>query len=162
MGVLTQLALVNHTVHRCVRKFNRVLNGQNMRLLVAVYIIHHRCQGGTFARAGGTGNQYQTIGFTRNLTEHNIGSVWTATYEDAALAAERSHYWPALTAGFANAKNPPLSGEAQDFLTNTLQDVANGRTEAAAAIESVNSAWASIPVPPALLEAAMGSDLAAE
>jgi ABC-type glycerol-3-phosphate transport system substrate-binding protein len=99
---------------------------------------------------------------TRNLTEHNIGSVWTATYEDAALAAERSHYWPALTAGFANAKNPPLSGEAQDFLTNTLQDVANGRTEAAAAIESVNSAWASIPVPPALLEAAMGSDLAAE
>jgi multiple sugar transport system substrate-binding protein len=99
---------------------------------------------------------------TRNLVEHNIGSVWSATYEDPALAGERGHFWPALTAGFAEAKNPPLSGEAQDMLTNTLQEVANGRMDAAAAIESVNAAWASIPVPPPLLEAAKGAGLAAD
>ena len=99
---------------------------------------------------------------TRNLVEHNIGSVWTATYDDPALAKARAHYWPALTAGFARAKNPPLSGEAQDFLTNTLQEVANGRMSAADAIASVNEKWATIPVPPALLEAARGSGLAAQ
>jgi ABC-type glycerol-3-phosphate transport system substrate-binding protein len=98
----------------------------------------------------------------RNLVEHNIGSVWTATYDDAELAATRAHFWPALTAGFAKAKNPPLSGEAQDFLTNTLQEVANGRMDAAAAIASINQTWAGIPVPPALLEAAKGSDLIAK
>lgn len=99
---------------------------------------------------------------TRNLVEHNIGSVWAATYEDPDLAEERAHFWPALTAGFAEARNPPLSGEAQDFLTNTLQEVANGRMEPEAAITSINAAWAAIPVPPALLEAARGAGLAAE
>ncbi len=98
---------------------------------------------------------------TRNLAEHNIGSVWSATYEDAALLEARKHYWPALIAGFGRAKNPPLSGEAQDFLTNTLQDIANGRVSAADGIKSVNEKWATIPVPPALLEAARGSGLAA-
>jgi multiple sugar transport system substrate-binding protein len=99
---------------------------------------------------------------TRNLVEHNIGSVWSATYGDPALAAERAHFWPALTAGFARAKNPPLSGESQDFLTNTLQEVANGRVPAADAIASINATWATLPVPPALLEAARGSELAAQ
>jgi len=98
----------------------------------------------------------------RNLAEYNIGSVWSATYEDADLATERAHYWPVLTAGFARAKNPPLSGEAQDFLTNTLQEVANGRIGAAEAIASVNATWADIPVPPALLEAAQGAGLTAD
>jgi multiple sugar transport system substrate-binding protein len=99
---------------------------------------------------------------TRNLVEHNIGSVWAATYEDPDLAASHAHYWPVLTEGFASAKNPPLSGEAQDLLTNTLQEVANGRMDAAAAIEAVNEGWAAIPVPPALLEAARASGMAAQ
>ena len=88
--------------------------------------------------------------------------MWKATYEDADLAAARKHYWPALTAGFARAKNPPLSGEAQDFLTNTLQDIANGRVSPADGVASINEAWANIPVPPAMLEAAKGSGLQAK
>jgi len=95
----------------------------------------------------------------RNLVEHNIGSVWAATYEDPELKAKNAHFWPALTAGFAAAKNPPLSGEAQDLLTNTLQDIVNGRTSAADGIASVASQWATIPVPAAMLEAAAGSGL---
>ncbi len=95
----------------------------------------------------------------RNLVEHNIGSVWAATYEDPELKERNAHFWPALTAGFAAAKNPPLSGEAQDLLTNTLQDIVNGRVSAADGIGSVAAQWANIPVPPAMLEAAAGSDL---
>jgi ABC-type glycerol-3-phosphate transport system substrate-binding protein len=89
-----------------------------------------------------------------NLVKYNIGSVWSATYEDPALKAKYAHYWPELTAGFAAAKNPPLSGEAQDDLTNTLQDIANGRVSAADGIASVNQKWASLAVPPALAQAA--------
>lgn len=95
----------------------------------------------------------------RNLVEHNIGSVWAATYDDPELKAKNAHFWPALVAGFEAAKNPPLSGEAQDLLTNTLQDVVNGRATAADGIKSVVDKWAAIPVPPAMLEAAAGSDL---
>jgi ABC-type glycerol-3-phosphate transport system substrate-binding protein len=98
---------------------------------------------------------------TRNLVDHNIGSVWTATYDDPTVAGARGHFLPALLAGFASAKNPPLSGEAQDFLTNTMQDIANGRTSAADGVAAINSTWAGIPVPPALLEAARGSGLVA-
>jgi len=96
-----------------------------------------------------------------NYVNHNIGSVWLAVYDDAELKAKYAHFWPQLLDGFQHAKNPPLSGEAQDFLTNTLQDVANGRTSAADAIKAVNAKWATIPVPPALLGAAAGSGLQA-
>ena len=97
----------------------------------------------------------------QNYVEHNIGSVWLAVYDDPELKAKHAHQWPAQVADFARAKNPPLSGEAQDFLTNTLQDVANGRAKPEDAIASVNKTWASIPVPPPLLEAAKASGLAA-
>lgn len=97
-----------------------------------------------------------------NFVDHNINSVWKATYEDPELAAANSHFWPAQIEGFAAAKNPPLSGEAQDFLTNTMQDVANGRVSAADAIASINTTWSAIPVPSALLEAAEGADLVAQ
>jgi len=97
----------------------------------------------------------------KNLVEHNIGSVWQAVYEDSALKAKNAHFWPALLDGFERAKNPPLSGEAQDFLTNTLQDIANGRVSAADGIKAVNAKWASLPVPPALAYAAKVAGLQA-
>lgn len=97
-----------------------------------------------------------------NYVDHNIGSVWLSVYDDPELKALHAHHWPAMVGDFARAKNPPLSGEAQDFLTNTLQDVANGRVSAADAIASVNSTWATIPVPPALAEAAAGAGLVAQ
>ena len=97
-----------------------------------------------------------------NLVKYNIDSVWTATYDDPELKQSHAHFWPAMLAGFSHAKNPPLSGEAQDFLTNTLQDIANGRTDPAAGIRAVNAKWATIPVSPALLQAGKASGFAAE
>jgi hypothetical protein len=92
----------------------------------------------------------------------NINSVWLATYEDPQLKAAHGHQWPAMVADFSRAKNPPLSGEAQDFLTNTLQDVANGRVSPAEAIARVNKTWTGITVPTALLQSAKASALAAD
>jgi multiple sugar transport system substrate-binding protein len=98
----------------------------------------------------------------RNLIDHNIGSVWSATYDDPKLKAKNAHFWPTLVAGFSSAKNPPLSGEAQDTLTNTLQDIVNGRVSAADGIKSINVKWASIPVAAAMLASAQGSGLQAK
>jgi ABC-type glycerol-3-phosphate transport system substrate-binding protein len=97
-----------------------------------------------------------------NYVKHGINSVWAATYEDAELAPKHAHQWPAMVAGFAAAKNPPLSGESQDLLTNTLVEVATGQTTPDAAIAKVNEAWKTIPVPEALLEAAKGAGLVAK
>ncbi len=97
-----------------------------------------------------------------NYVEHNINSVWLTVYDDPELKKQHAHQWPAMVADFARAKNPPLSGEAQDFLTNTLQDVANGRMKADDAIARVNKTWADIPVAPPMLGAAKGSGLAAK
>jgi ABC-type glycerol-3-phosphate transport system substrate-binding protein len=97
----------------------------------------------------------------KNLVEHNIGSVWQAVYEDSELKGKNGHFWPALLDGFERAKNPPLSGEAQDFLTNTLQDIANGRVSPADGIKAVNAKWATLAVPPALAFAAKGAGLQA-
>jgi multiple sugar transport system substrate-binding protein len=97
-----------------------------------------------------------------NLVDHNIGSVWAAVYDDPKLKQANAHFWPAMLDGFARAKNPPLSGEAQDFLTNTLQDIANGRVSATDGIRAVNEKWASLSVAAPLLAAAQGSGLQAK
>lgn len=96
-----------------------------------------------------------------NLVKYNIGSVWSATYDDPDLKAKNAHYWPELIGGFSTAKNPPLSGEAQDDLTNTLQDIANGRVSAADGIASVNQKWASVQVPAPLAQAAAAAGFTA-
>ena len=96
-----------------------------------------------------------------NFVDHGINSVWLSVYDDPQLKAQHAHQWPVMVADFSRAKNPPLSGEAQDYLTNTLQDVANGRLQPAAAIANVNKTWANLNVPPALLGAARASGLAA-
>jgi ABC-type glycerol-3-phosphate transport system substrate-binding protein len=98
----------------------------------------------------------------KNLVDHNIGSVWAAVYEDPELKASKAHFWPAMLDGFKRAKNPPLSGEAQDFLTNTLQDIANGRVSAADGIKSVNEKWSGMSVAAPLLGAAKGAGLQAQ
>ncbi len=96
-----------------------------------------------------------------NYVNYGINSVWLSVYDDAELKAKHAHQWPVMVADFSRAKNPPLSGESQDFLTTTLQDVANGRVSAADAVASVNKTWAGLTVPPALLGAARASGLAA-
>lgn len=96
-----------------------------------------------------------------NYVKHSINSVWLSVYDDPELKAKHAHTWPAFLDDAKRAKNPPLSGEAQDLLTNTMQDVANGRKDSAAAVAAINAAWANIPVPAPLLAAAKGAGLAA-
>jgi ABC-type glycerol-3-phosphate transport system substrate-binding protein len=97
-----------------------------------------------------------------NYTDYGINSIWLSTYEDEELAAQHAHQWPEMLDGFSRAKNPPLSGEAQDFLTNTLVQVATGQLTAEEGIAQVNDAWATIPVPAPLLEAATLAGMRAE
>lgn len=91
---------------------------------------------------------------TRFYKEYGINSVWLSTYQDAELAELHKHQWPAMLEGFSRAKNPPLSGEAQDFLTNTCVQVATGQVTPEGAVRLINEKWATIPVPAALLETA--------
>jgi hypothetical protein len=93
---------------------------------------------------------------------YGIGSVWQSTYEDEELAAQHAHQWPALIGDFARAKNPPLSGEAQDFLAATLIEIATGQTNAEDGIASVNEKWATVPVPPSTLEVAAAAGFQAQ
>lgn len=98
----------------------------------------------------------------RWFEEYGIGSVYVSTYEDPELLEMHGHDFPAALANFKRAKNPPLSGEAQDFLASTIGEVLTDQIEPEAAIEQVNAKWATITVPEALLEAAAASGLEAE
>jgi ABC-type glycerol-3-phosphate transport system substrate-binding protein len=95
-----------------------------------------------------------------NFVNFGINSVWLSVYEDPELAAQHAHQWPAMIDSFSRAKNPPLSGESQDFLTNTLVQIATGQISAEDGIKAVNDKWATLAVPPSLLEAAIGAGLA--
>jgi multiple sugar transport system substrate-binding protein len=94
--------------------------------------------------------------------KYGIGSVWQSTYEDADLAAQHAHQWPALTGDFARAKNPPLSGEAQDFLASTLIEIATGQKTPAEGIAAVNDKWKTIPVPSSTLDVAAAAGFQAQ
>ncbi len=89
-----------------------------------------------------------------NYKKYGIGSPWKALYDDPELKAAHAHDWPAKLADLPRAQNPVLSGEALDFLNNTMQDVANGRISPEDGIASINAAWANFPVPATLMEVA--------
>jgi ABC-type glycerol-3-phosphate transport system substrate-binding protein len=94
-----------------------------------------------------------------NYINYGINSVWLSVYDDKDLAAQHAHQWPAMLDSFKRAKNPPLSGEAQDFLTNTMVQVATGQIKAADAIDQINTKWATLAVPSSQLEVAAGAGL---
>ncbi len=94
-----------------------------------------------------------------NFVNFGINSVWLNVYEDKDLAAQHAHQWPAMLDSFKRAKNPPLSGEAQDFLTNTMVQVATGQISAADAIDQINTKWATLDVPASQLDVAKGAGL---
>jgi multiple sugar transport system substrate-binding protein len=93
------------------------------------------------------------------LNKYGIGSVYPSTYNDPTVASKHSHDFPVALKNFAKAKNPPLSGEAQDFLASTIGQVLLGQLTPDKAVEQINTKWATITVPDALGEAAKASGL---
>ncbi len=95
-----------------------------------------------------------------NFEKFAINPVWSAVYDDPALKAAHAHYWPAMLDGFARAKNPPLTGDAQELLISTLQDIVTEHTPPSDALKALNAKWQRLPVPPAMLNAARTNGLA--
>ena len=90
-----------------------------------------------------------------NYEKFGIGSPWQALYDDPDLKAKHQHDWPAKLADLPRAQNPVLTGEALDFLNNTLQDIANGRTSPEDGVTAINAAWANFQVPQTLADVAV-------
>jgi multiple sugar transport system substrate-binding protein len=93
------------------------------------------------------------------FTKYGVNPVLQSTYQDQELLKEYSHYLPGEQKNVGRAMNPPLSGEAQDFLASTLGEVFAGKTSAEEAVRSVNQEWAGLDVPDPLREAAQRYDL---
>ena len=92
---------------------------------------------------------------TTFFLKYGIGSGYTATYKDPrAVKRFGRPFLAGEQKNIARAKNPPLSGEAQDAFSQTLGDVFTGRTSPDKAVQQVNSKWSSVTVPKALLQAA--------
>jgi ABC-type glycerol-3-phosphate transport system substrate-binding protein len=98
----------------------------------------------------------------RFFKEYGIGSVYESTYKDAEVLAKHGHDVPNAMKNFERAKNPPLSGEAQDFFAATIGEVITGQIEPQAAVEKINAKWATLAVPPATLESAQRNGLQAK
>jgi ABC-type glycerol-3-phosphate transport system substrate-binding protein len=84
--------------------------------------------------------------------KYGIGPVFQSTYDNPELKRENAHYFPAQSYNLTRAVNPPLSGEAQDYFASVLGEFGLGELSAEEVVDKVNQKWASIPVPPALLE----------
>ena len=52
-----------------MNEFNRVLDGDNLAAALAVDEVHEIIQRGGLARAGGTGDQHQAVGFAGQFVE---------------------------------------------------------------------------------------------
>ena len=73
------------------------------------------------------------------FTKYGVNPSFKATYADPELAQKNAHYFPGEQANLARAVNPPLSGEAQDFLAAVLGDVVTGKTSPSQAVSQINS-----------------------
>lgn len=94
-------------------------------------------------------NEKNDVGFFK---KYGIGPVYQSTYDNAELARKNVHYFPSQSYNLTRAVNPPLSGESQDFFASVLGEFGLGKLSAEEVVEKVNQKWATLPVPPALLE----------
>ena len=85
------------------------------------------------------------------FVKDGVNPSFKATYKDTKLARQHANYFPGLQANLARAVNPPLSGEAQDYLASTLGDVFTGKTSPTAAVAQINKKWSQMTVPAPLL-----------
>ena len=60
-GVVIELALVHHTLHRSIGEFDRILNRENMFSTVFIDVVENGCQGGGLAGSGWSGHQHQSF-----------------------------------------------------------------------------------------------------
>lgn len=93
------------------------------------------------------------------FTKYGIDPSFAATYKDPQLLKQHANFLSGTAANLARAKNPPLSGEAQDFLAATLSEVFTGKTSPQQAVQQINQKWATLPVPQPLLQEAQQNGL---
>jgi multiple sugar transport system substrate-binding protein len=96
------------------------------------------------------------------FNKYGIGSLYASTYTNPDVLAKHGHDLPNGMKNIARAQNPPLSGEAQDFLAATIGEVNLGTLTAQQAVEKINAKWATLDVPPAILEFATRNGLVAK
>jgi ABC-type glycerol-3-phosphate transport system substrate-binding protein len=86
------------------------------------------------------------------FTEYGVNPSFKSTYNNPQLAKANANYFPAEKANLAVAKNPPLSGQAQDFLASSIGNMITGKVTPQQVVSSVNSNWANVKVPSSLLK----------
>jgi len=96
------------------------------------------------------------------FTKYGIGSVYTSTYKDPELLKKYGHDFPGILANLRRAKNPPLTGEAQDFMASTISQVLVGELTPEKAVENINVKWATLEVPEPMIEMAEATGLKAK
>lgn len=85
------------------------------------------------------------------FTKYDVNPSFKATYANPVLAKQNANYFPGEEANLPRAKNPPLTGQAQDFLASTIGSLLTSNLAPQAAVKSINSQWAQDQVPSALL-----------
>jgi multiple sugar transport system substrate-binding protein len=89
-----------------------------------------------------------------NFEKYGIGPVYASTYDDPKIREQYGNWLDGQKQNLEIAKNPPLTGEAQDYLASTLGQVFTGRLSAKEAVAQVNKRWSTFKVPPTLQQAA--------
>ena len=69
-GVLPNLAVAHQGLVAFVHKLHRILNREDVAGHGAVDVVHHRSEGGAFARSCGPCDQHQALGLAAQLLEH--------------------------------------------------------------------------------------------
>jgi ABC-type glycerol-3-phosphate transport system substrate-binding protein len=86
------------------------------------------------------------------FTKYGVNPSFEQTYDNPTLAKQNANYFPAEKANLALAENPPLSGQAQDFLASTIGNMITGKTTPQQVVSAVNNQWATLTVPASLLK----------
>ena len=86
------------------------------------------------------------------FTKYGVNPAFKATYANPQLAQQNANYFPAEQANLAVAENPPLTGQAQDFLASSIGNMITGKTSPQQVVNAVNTNWATLSVPSSLLK----------
>lgn len=93
------------------------------------------------------------------MEDYGIGSPFESTYTDETALSEHAHDYPVHMENLAAVKNPPWNFEAFEAAFRNLGEMLTGEQSPEETVDAWEAAWADIPVPEALNQAAEESGL---
>jgi multiple sugar transport system substrate-binding protein len=89
-----------------------------------------------------------------NFEKYGIGPIYESTFNDPAIKSKYGHDLDGLLANLKRSADPPLNGDAQDFMAQAIQEMMVGQSTPEQTVDKILAKWATMTPPQVMIDMA--------